>query len=442
MASNAFPFSFFGLAAEDTETTEKIENKPMEEEYSSTIWPILYFEADWPAKGYSFDLGVQLIKADKATLEEITELSNYCWNANESGRLNFLFNTGWFLKMDRPEVTEHVSVSEIGVSFVDSLQTAVVESFLMCLQLVHSTAATCPFKFPAQVRAESIEEVDTTDDFSGISSDKPPVHFAETFKIGDLQLLRALWSALVKFRKLDGWKKSISTEEFFAACDRKASQAAKKKIVGLLMTHGYYSDISEEERKKAREQLTASVEEAISKGQASNFWKDFYKDSFPEAFLERQEEVFSSRTRLGRALNLFFEGLQLPLQHAFLSMCLVLETLFTVEEGEITYQFATRLANTTGDTFERRKDIFERARKLYRERSNVVHGRRSIKTVESNILKDAFYFGRQSLRHIFCDDTRMKLYSDPITSDKTKDPAKAIKGIKEYFRDLALRHDL
>ena len=250
-----------------------------------------------------------------------------------------------------------------------------------------------------------------------------------------------LWPAIIKLRKLDSWKKLINTEEFFAACDKKAGEDATKKLVDFLMTLEYYADVSEEERKKAREQWTTSVKEAISKGEASEFWKDFYKDSFPEVFLEKQEEEFSNRTRIGRALNLFFEGLHLPLQHSFLSMCLVLETIFTVEEAEITYQFATRLANITGKTFEQRKEIFERARKVYRERSNIVHGRKSIKTVEPNILKDAFFFARQSLQHILFDDTRTKLYSDPITSDKTKDPDKAIKAIKEYFRDLDLRCD-
>jgi hypothetical protein len=39
------------------------------------------------------------------------------------------------------------------------------------------------------------------------------------------------------------------------------------------------------------------------------------------------------------------------------------------------------------------------------------------------------------------DSTLLELYSDPITSDKTKDSHKAIKAIKEYFRDLDLRVD-
>jgi hypothetical protein len=278
-------------------------------------------------------------------------------------------------------------------------------------------------------------------DFYGINSDKPPVYATETFKIGDLQLITDLWSAIIKLRKLDSWKKLINTEEFFAACDKKAGEDAARKILDIIMSHPAYLEFSKEERKQHKELWAASVKEATNKGEEFFCSKEFYKDSFQKVFLEKQEEAFSNRTRIGRALNLFFEGLHLPLQHSFLSMCLVLETIFTVEEAEIAYQFATRLANITGRTFEQRKDIFESARKVYRERSNIVHGRKSIETVEPNILKDAFFFARQSLQHILLDDTLMKLYSDPITSDKTKDPDKAIKAIKDYFRDLDLRCD-
>jgi hypothetical protein len=411
----------------------------MEKEYSSTVWPILYFKADWPSKSYKFDLGVQLIKTDQNMLREITDYSNNCWLSNTQGADNMRDNTSWFLVIHRPEVYEHISVSEIGMSFVGSLHNSIIESFLMCLKLIRSTEAICPFEFPAEIHGDTIDEVDTTDDFYGINSDKPPVYLPETFKIDDLQLLTDLWSALIKLRKLDFWKKLIDTEEFFAACDKKAGEDATEKMVNFFMTHEYYENISEEEKKKARKQWTNSIKEAINKGQKGEFWKDFYRDSFPAVFMEKQEEVFSNRTRIGRALNLFFEGLHLPLQHSFLSMCLALETLYTVEETEITYQFATRLANITGKTFVQRKDIFERARSLYRGRSNIVHGRKSIETIDSNILKDAYLFARQSLQHILLDSKLLKLYSAPITSDKTRDQHKAVKAIKEYFRDLDLR---
>ena len=93
----------------------------------------------------------------------------------------------------------------------------------------------------------------------------------------------------------------------------------------------------------------------------------------------------------------------------------------------------------TGKTFEERKDIFKRARDVYKERSNIVHGRRSIETVNINILKDGFFLARKSMQCILLDNKLLELYSDPITSDKTKDSDKAIKAIKNYFRDLDLR---
>ena len=412
----------------------------MEKENLSTIWPILYFEADWPSKSYNFDLGVQLIKADKTLLEEITDLDSDYFRNNIDAAFNTHDNTQWFLAMHRPEITEHISVNEIGMSFVDSLQENIKKSFLMTMQLVRSTAAICPFDFPAEIQEDSIGEVDTNMFIWGLpSSDKPDVYLPEIFGISDLQLITDLWSAIIKLRKLDYWASQISKEEFFADLDKKAGEGAVKKFVDMIMSHSAYLEFPEEERKQHKEKWTVLTKEAINKGE--EFLKEFYKDSFRKVFLEKQEDVFSNRTRIGRALNLFFEGLHLPLQHSFLSMCLVLETIFTVEEAEITYQFATRLANITGKTFEQRKDIFKRARKVYRERSNIVHGRKSIETVEPNILKDAFFFARQSLQHILLDDTLMKLYSDPITSDKTKDPNTAVKAIKEYFRDLDLRCD-
>lgn len=408
----------------------------MEKENLSKIWPVLYFKADWPSKSYNFDLGIQLIKVAKNTLEEITSIDNDCWPSNINGSVDMRNNTDWFLAMHCPEITEHVSVNKIGMSFVDSLQKAIVESFLMCLQLVRSTGAICPFEFPAEIRDDSIVDVNTTDDFYGINSDKPPIYRAETFEIGDLQLLTDLWSALIKLRKLDLLVELFNKEEFFAECDKAAGEDATKRMVDFIMSHPYYLDFSEKERKQHKEEWASSIEDSEDKGEG---WQEYYKESFQKIFLEKQEEVFSNRTRIGRALNLFFEGLRLPLQHSFLSMCLVLETIFTVEETEITYQFATRLANITGKTFEQRKDIFERARKVYRERSNIVHGRKSIETVEPDALKDGFHFARHSLQRILLDSKLLALYSDPITIDKIRISDKTVEAIRNYFRDLDLR---
>ena len=418
----------------------------MEKENLSTIWPILYFKADWPSKSYSFDLGVQVIKADKTTLEEITELNidNNCWLSNIEGADNMRYNTDWFLAVHRPEVTEHISVSEIGVSFVDSLHRAIVESFLMCLQLVRSTAAICPFEFPAEICEDSIVDVDTSSDFYGINSDKPHVYSKETFEVGDLQLLTFLWSALIKLRKFDFWKELINKEEFFAACDKKAGEDAMKELVEFLMSHPSYADVSEQERKRAREQWTSSVKEAKNKG--DEWWKEFYKKSFPKVFSEKQEEVFSSRTRIGRALNLFYEGLDLPLLHSFLSMCLVLETLYTIGEGEILHKLAVRTAKIVGkdQTLEQRKDIYRRTKKVYAARSDIVHGEKLIDVVDPEVLKDAFTLARHSLQSILLSDHLSILYSSPGTTDRLlkgkrkRQKDTSYKAIRDFFLDLDL----
>jgi len=232
-------------------------------------------------------------------------------------------------------------------------------------------------------------------------------------------------------------KSVVYDEAFFAACDKEAGENAVKASVDAIMSSPAYSEFSEGERKQCREQWTASFRKAMGKG--DQFLNELYKDFLEEAFLERQEEAFSNRTRIGRALNLFDEGVGLPTLHSFLSMCLVLETLFTTGKQEITYQFTTRLAKITGETQEQRRNIYERARKVYDERSNVVHGRKLIETIELDVLRDAFYLSRQALQHILCDDKLLALYSDPITSDKTKDPDRAVKAIKDYFLNLDLQ---
>ncbi len=82
--------------------------------------------------------------------------------------------------------------------------------------------------------------------------------------------------------------------------------------------------------------------------EGGEWWEGYYSESFRKVFNADKEETFSDRTRIGRALNLFCEGLRLPRFHSFLSMCLVLETLFTIGEGEISHKFAVRLSKIIG----------------------------------------------------------------------------------------------
>jgi len=404
----------------------------MENENLSSVWPILYFEADWPAESYPFDFDVRLIKANEDILAIIEKPES--WDHGEA-MCNFSGNTEWFLSLPSPKPTEDVPSNK----FENRLQEEIVDSFLLCLKLIRQTDAICPLKIDnVEFEGEKIDPdsfENALGDYFGINTDSPKVFMPETFKLGDLQLLSDLWSAIIKLRNLDRWSTWIYDEVFWDACHRKAGEDAVEKIVDTIMSSPAYLELSENELKQLRKDLTASFKEELVKGPLDKF----YMDSIEKVFLQKQEEAFSSRTRIGRALNLFYEGIGLPKLHGFLSMCLVLETIFTVEETEITYQFATRLANITGKTFEQRKDIFKRARTVYRERSNIVHGRKSIETVEPDALKDGFYFARHSLQHILLDCKLLALYSDPITIDKTRISDKTVEVIRNYFRDLDLR---
>lgn len=416
----------------------------MENENLSNIWPILYFKADWPAESYKFDFDVSLIKATEEMLEKVGDVTTGAWASNNSAMCNFYQNTEWFLALPSPKPTEHVSPIKIGISFEHRLQKAIVDSFLLCLKLIHQTAAICPLEIGnVELEGEVIDpdslhyELDDMNLFYGVNTDEPPVLMPESFQLGDLQLLSDLWSTIIELRNLKQWSTWIYDEVFWADCDRKSGEEVVKKLVDAAMSNPACSEFSKEERKQYKKQWTATFRALLVKG--DNIVNDLYQKSLEKVFLEKQDNAFSNRTRIGRALNLFSEGLHLPILNSFLSMCLVLETIFTVEDTEITYQFSTRLANMTGKNLEDKKDIFERARNVYKARSNIVHGRKSIEAIETNILKDAFSFARKSIRHIIRDDKLMKLYSDPITSDEMTDTKKPITAIKDYFRDLDLR---
>ncbi len=413
----------------------------MENENMSTIWPILYFKTDWPERTYNFDLGVQLIKADKDTLKAICGLDTYTYTTNTSGSDDLLWNTDWFLAMRLPEPTEHVCVRELGMSFRGNVQEAIVGSFLMCLRLVRRTAAICPVGLEARIRGDCIDNDSIgEDDFYGINFDSPPVYLPETFKVGDLQLLTDLWSVIVKLRKLDYWKDEAFEEQFFVSLDSKATENAEKELRELLL-----SIFPKEDQKIFKKKISSIIKQAKTRGRKEGLWQEVWTDCFREAFARKEEDTFSDRTRIGRALRLYNDGLRLPKLHAFLSMCLVLETLFTIGKGEITHKFAVRLAKILGSdkNIEKRKEIHKRAKDVYKERGNVVHGEKLIETINPKVLDDAFILARHSLQCILLSAELLPLYSHPGTTDRElKKDKKMQSEAKEALRNYFLHLDL
>ena len=134
-----------------------------------------------------------------------------------------------------------------------------------------------------------------------------------------------------------------------------------------------------------------------------------------EQFYEREgkQQRESEVSRLGRALRLFEEGLRVPPLHAFLSMCLVLETIYTdrARGGEMTHKLATRLARTLGkhSPFPKREEFYKLAKNVYRERSEIVHGTRLIHEDKPDF-RDAFTLARESLQTILRDQDLLRVF--------------------------------
>ena len=330
-----------------------------------------------------------------------------------------------------------VSLRQIGISFEEELEKAIVDAFLTSLRLTRQTAATCPIRFEADLVGDSVQsdsvEIDENDCYY-MATDCPPIFMPESFEVGDLQVLTDLWTCISRLRNLDHWAIRVYKEEFFADLDKRASEDAYNELRKFL---GSVPSASDPQVRKAVDSIAKGIQ-----NEGTEWWHKYYSESFRKVFNADKDEIFSNRTRMGRALNLFCEGLVLPRLHSFLSACLVLETLFTIGKGETEHKFAVRLSRIIGakEGLEKRKDIHRRAKRVYDERSSIVHGEKLIEAVNQDVLKDAFVFARQSLQCILLNDNLRSLYAHPGTADKPRGKAKedAYKALSEYFLNLDL----
>lgn len=307
------------------------------------------------------------------------------------------------------------------------MENSIVNSFLMCLRLIRSSPVICPVSFKTETIEAPVQVLELfSEDYYGMISEIPPVHKPESLNIEDVQRLHDLWSSIVRLRRLKEWSVNVLEEGIFEFLKERASEQIDEFDKHM---QGTFSQILREE--------------GFREWWESEGREDSYNRALEAEFLKEEEETFLSRTRIGRALTLFDEGVRLPKLHGFLSMCLVLETLFTVGTGEIVHKFGIRLAKTVGckEGFEKRKEIYTRAKKVYVERSNIVHGEKLIETVAEGVLNDAFILARQSLHHILLDSKLLTLYSHPGTTDKKlKGGVKrdALEMLRTHFLDLEL----
>lgn len=107
-----------------------------------------------------------------------------------------------------------------------------------------------------------------------------------------------------------------------------------------------------------------------------------------------------------------------------------LEVLFSTDSSEISYKLAERVALFLGDTFEERKRLFDRVKRLYSVRSKVVHGdvfsEKKTKSVGA-ISQDADDLLRRVMRRILVSEELCELFEGTPESKE------------EYFVDLVLR---
>lgn len=175
------------------------------------------------------------------------------------------------------------------------------------------------------------------------------------------------------------------------------------------------------------------IEALVRKESAQTGWDTAYGEAFRKVFGDAEEQAFNSKTRIARAVGVFVEGVHLPQLHAFLSACLVLETLFTVGEGEVTHKFATRLAKLVGEdsSSAERRALFDRARKAYNARSDIVHGTRAISEISEDVRRDAFELARKALQTIMSQRRYLDLWMAPMSRDGRG-------ALKDFFTDLDL----
>ena len=407
------------------------------------IYPLLYLDAAWTtAKEYYFDLDVRLIRADKRLLEQFESSFD---NAAPLVSEEVLFDPKyravlWVLAVRIPEATQHVPIEDVGVSFSDRVEDGVVESFQTCLNMVRSTPVTAPFRYAGTLRGATVTITGGALSAFEETGDTPGCYWPSAFTEADLPVLSEVWSGIVKVRQLRKWMSEPFTEEMFGELDRFASERAEHELFGL------YSEIQEirerqpdEDEAAYREYLDLS-RDAIEMGvegdrrNRGEWWREEYRSAFLAEFRKYQDNLFNSESRVGRALGIFESGIHLPPLHAFLSACLVLETLFTVEGAEVAHKMATRLVKMLARDagLAERRDLYRRFKRMYRGRSEVVHGSKSIVAVEEEVRKAAPEFAQQALQTILRDEKLVRLYTQDAKGERGEG------GLVEFLEGLDL----
>ena len=418
-----------------------METNSDKQEATQKLWsfyPLIYLEADWSRQLHDyFELDIRVVQTDAHALGTMREMVEYD-SPKFPGAYVFDRDVHWFLAINLGKVAEHVNIYDIGMSFQRQIEESIVSTFLMCLRLIRQTATICPIRFRGELTDSSVT-IDASQanrqDYHSPDYEEPPVEWPDSFKDDDLQLLAGLWTAMVRLRNLHRWTDQPFEEAFFADLDKKTNERVAEKL-------------RKHQPNLAKEKVAQVVDALRSAG--GDIWKSIYGQAFREVFGESKEEALSERTRIGRALQLFDAGLHLVPLYAFLSACLCLETLFTVDHAELSHKIATRLAKIASmksdgePTDKTREGLYRKAKAVYKERGHVVHGSKLIDQVDEKIRKDAFRLCRLSLQQILCTPCLLDRYADPATIDKGGRKVAKVKQLREFLLrlDLGLEEEL
>lgn len=383
-----------------------------------SVYPIFHFDAPWEHDTLGhLALDVRLIRADDACLGQLKDhlsgaplVDDWLFDPKYSA-------VRWLLALRVPQAHDHVPAQDIGFSFTDRVEDAIVASFVACLKVLRSTPAICPLSYFGKVSASTVEILGHPPWDCQTLADAPRCDWPEEFTEEDLLLLPDVWSGMVNLRHLDIWMTAPFQEQFFAMIDRAAKSVAEKKVRSEF--RDFWAQRIESIAPEHRDIMREAEEAAVRDRCADIAWNSPYSEALRMEFKEAEQRTFNIGTRIGRAVGIFEEGVHLPHLHAFLSACLVLETLFTLGEGEVTHKLATRLAKVVVDkgTAAERLELFRRARKVYTARSEVVHGKKAITDVSEDARKDAFNLARMALRKILAEKRYLDRYTAPVDKD-------------------------
>jgi len=336
-----------------------------------------------------------LLKADEGMLGRLKEISPAAPLISADANYDPEYGSvRWLLALHLPHAAQPVPTRDIHVSFPDRVEHIIIKSFLTALKAIRPTPTICPLRYRAGFDGSSLrlaEQFEAEAPDMCESGDPPRCYYYEgPFEAPDLEVLDEVWSGLAQARQLHRWTRLPFQERFFAELDRDAKARVDDHFRGLL-------------RGKGRQ--VPDVEAILDSIRAEEFWNTRYAEAFKAIFKTHESDTLRAATRIGRALDVFEEGVHLPELHAFLSMNIVLEILLSSERGEVAHRVASRLAKIVGrdSGLEERRDLYKRTKKVYGARSDLVHGNKPIAEVKDEEKRDCFRLTRRILREILRD---------------------------------------